>query len=65
MLALSRKPGEEIFIGPDITVRVVRFDGLFGGEPRVILGIEAPDDVRILRDDAGHRREGPPRRPIR
>ena len=52
MLVLTRKPGQVVFIGPDITVEIVRFK--FGPEgARVVVGITAPEDVPILRDDAG------------
>ncbi len=44
MLVLSRKPGERVVIGNGITVTVVEVIG-----NRVRIGIEAPDDVRILR----------------
>ncbi len=44
MLVLSRKKEEQIKIGPDITITVVRIKG-----QSVRLGIDAPGDVRILR----------------
>jgi carbon storage regulator CsrA len=44
MLVLSRKPGEKVVIGNGITVAVV---GVTGN--RVRIGIDAPDQVRILR----------------
>ena len=44
MLVLSRKPGERIQIGENIWVTVVRI-----GLNTVRLGIEAPQDVKILR----------------
>lgn len=44
MLILTRKIGERILIGDRIVVRLVRVDG-----NAVRLGIEAPNDVRILR----------------
>jgi carbon storage regulator len=46
MLVLSRKENEKIKIGPDITLVVIRVGG-----DRVRLGIEAPSDVVILRDE--------------
>lgn len=49
MLYLERWPGESIKIGPDITIRVKGFN-----QGRVVLGIDAPRDmpiVRVLRDD--------------
>lgn len=46
MLVLSRKPTEIIRIGDDITVMVVRI-----GPNSVRLGIEAPKDIVIVRDE--------------
>ncbi|HEY2826908.1 MAG TPA: carbon storage regulator [Pirellulales bacterium] len=46
MLILSRKVGERIVIGNDITVIVSRVAG-----DRVTLGLEAPPDVHILRGE--------------
>jgi carbon storage regulator len=46
MLVLSRKPGEKIVIEGGITVTVVEVKG-----NKVRIGIEAPDDVRILRSE--------------
>lgn len=52
MLVLSRKPGEQVVIGNNITIRVVEVIG-----NRVRIGIEAPDDVRILRGELADWRE--------
>jgi carbon storage regulator len=46
MLVLSRKVGEKIRIGDDITVIVVELRG-----DKVRLGIEAPKEVPIHRDE--------------
>jgi carbon storage regulator len=46
MLVLSRKVGERILIGDEISVTVVR---LSGGAVR--LGIEAPSHLPVLRDE--------------
>jgi carbon storage regulator len=46
MLVLSRKIGEKLVIGDNITVVVSRVAG-----NRVTLGIEAPIDVRIVRGE--------------
>lgn len=46
MLVLSRKVGQEIVIGDNITVVVNKIQG-----NRVTLGIEAPDDVNIYRGE--------------
>ena len=44
MLVLSRKPGEKIHIGSDITITVIE-----GRGNKIRIGIEAPEDVPILR----------------
>jgi carbon storage regulator len=46
MLVLSRKLGEKLVIGENITVVVSRVAG-----NRVTLGIEAPGNVRIVRGE--------------
>lgn len=46
MLVLSRKQGEKIVIGPNITLVVVGVQG-----DRVRLGIDAPPEVPILREE--------------
>lgn len=46
MLVLSRKPGERILIGEDIAVTVVRI-----GPNTVRIGIDAPRDMNIVRDE--------------
>lgn len=46
MLVLSRKATERIRLGDNIVVTVVRVSG-----DRVRLGIEAPPDVLVLRDE--------------
>jgi carbon storage regulator len=46
MLVLSRKPGEKIVIGKGITVTIVELAG-----NRVRIGVDAPDQLRILRGE--------------
>lgn len=46
MLVLSRKVGERIQVGNDITIVINRVVG-----NRVSVGIEAPGDVRIVRSE--------------
>ena len=46
MLILTRKVGETIHIGDEVTVRVL---GVRGGQ--VSLGFTAPGDVRIFREE--------------
>ena len=46
MLVLSRKVGERILVGDQVRITVVRITG--GG---VRLGIEAPDDLAVVREE--------------
>lgn len=46
MLVLSRKPNQDIHIGNNIVIKVVRVNG-----NRVTLGIQAPDHVTIKRGE--------------
>jgi carbon storage regulator len=46
MLILSRRPGESLTIGDNIVVTVVSING-----NQIRLGIEAPREVRVLRDE--------------
>ena len=46
MLVLSRKTGEKIHIGENVSIVVNRITG-----NRVSLGIEAPEEVRITRGE--------------
>jgi carbon storage regulator len=52
MLVLSRKPGESVVIGDAIRVTVVH-----AGSGRVRLGIEAPRDLPVHRDEIRRRIE--------
>ncbi len=67
MLVLSRRVGERIQIDDQITVVVQRISG-----SRVTLGIEAPDDVKIIRGELASvvsqfddPRDSDPSRPLR
>ena len=46
MLVLSRKERQSIRLGDDITVTIVRLTG-----DQVRLGIDAPREIRVLRDE--------------
>lgn len=46
MLVLSRKPGERLLIGNDVVITVVRI-----GPNAVRLGIDAPGDMNIVREE--------------
>jgi len=46
MLVLSRKPLQSIMIGPDIKITIVTVE-----RNQVRIGIEAPRDVTILRNE--------------
>jgi len=46
MLVLSRKAMQSVTIGSDVKITVIRVEG-----NQVRIGIEAPNDVRILRGE--------------
>lgn len=46
MLVLSRKVGERILVGDDITITVVRM-----AQGVVRIGVEAPNDMPIVREE--------------
>lgn len=46
MLVLSRKVGNQIFIGDDVVVTILKIKG-----ERCQIGIEAPKEKRILRGE--------------
>lgn len=52
MLVLSRKVGEEIVINDNIRVMVVSVKG-----DRVRIGVEAPADMRVDREEVHTRRQ--------
>jgi carbon storage regulator len=61
MLVLSRKENERLFIGDDIVITIVR---VVGGAVKV--GIEAPDDVQIQREEVRfHERNAPNKQLLR
>lgn len=53
MLVLSRKTGDQVFIGSDIVLTVVEVRG-----DKVRIGIDAPKTVQILRDDIKKQEKG-------
>jgi carbon storage regulator len=46
MLILTRKEGEKVFIGTDIKISIISVS-----ENQVKVGIEAPPNVKILREE--------------
>ena len=56
MLVLTRKCSQRIVIGEDVTITVVKIDG-----NKVRIGIEAPRDVSIQREElrAGRASDNP------
>ena len=46
MLIITRKPGESLRIGDDVTVTVTKI-----GRGQVGLAIDAPREIRILREE--------------
>jgi carbon storage regulator len=59
MLVLTRKVGEQVVVGEDIRVTVVAVNG-----QGVRIGIEAPDDVVIRRQELCFELEAPRRVPV-
>ena len=55
MLVLSRRERERIRLGDSIMVTVLRVNG-----DRVRLGIDAPSDVPVLRDELERRKPSEP-----
>jgi carbon storage regulator len=47
MLVLSRKPGQSIYIGDDIILKILSIKNRY-----LQIGITAPESIQILRDDA-------------
>ena len=56
MLVLTRRVNERIVIGDDVTVTVLEVRG-----DQVRLGIEAPRDVKVFREEVLHRDPPPDR----
>jgi carbon storage regulator len=50
MLVLSRTSGQEIYIGENVVLKIVRVEGR-----RVRIGIAAPERVQILRGELAER----------
>jgi carbon storage regulator len=58
MLVLSRKRSERIWVGDDIRITIVKLD-----RNQVRIGIEAPGDVAIVREEVLMGTPDPSRRP--
>lgn len=54
MLVLSRKVGEKILIGDNVTITVVRV-----AQGTVRIGVEAPDGVAIVREEIKDQQQTP------
>lgn len=59
MLVLSRKQNERLFVGDHIVITIVR---VAGGKVRV--GIEAPPDVQVQREEVRCREQGVANNPL-
>jgi carbon storage regulator len=59
MLVLTRRPGQSILVGDEVEVVVVRVEG-----DRVVLGIDAPREVRVVRAELLHAVEAENQRSI-
>jgi carbon storage regulator len=51
MLLLTRRPGESIMIGDNIVITVLRSKGY-----QVTIGIEAPKEIPVFREEIAKRR---------
>ena len=53
MLILTRRPGESIFIGRDIKITILPANFDCGGfsYKQIKVGIEAPENIKIIRDE--------------
>ena len=60
MLVLSRKERESIRLGDSIRITIVRLSG-----DRVRLGIEAPTDLIVLREELEKKGESVPNKALR
>ena len=60
MLVLTRKLNESILIGPDIVVKVLHIERRGAGV--IKLGIEAPKDMRVDREEVRRDMELNPRK---
>ena len=54
MLVLTRRINERIIIGDDIIVTVLEVDG-----DQVRIGIDAPRDIKVFREEVLKRDQGP------
>jgi len=59
MLVLSRKANERLFIGDDIVITIMRVAGR-----AVRVGIEAPDNVRVQREEVRGRETDVANKPL-
>lgn len=59
MLVLTRKLAEGIRIGDDILVKVIRT-----GKGSIKIGIDAPDDLRVVRAELFEEEEGMENQPV-
>ena len=57
MLVLSRKESQRIRLGDSIVITIVKISG-----DKVRVGIDAPGNVLVLRDELERRRAGRPKR---
>jgi len=52
MLVLTRNPGESVILDGGIKITVIEFQN--GNPNQIKIGIEAPDDVNIVREELIH-----------
>lgn len=51
MLVLTRRINERIFINRNIVVTINKVNNVDGQKPQVVLGVEAPNDVEVHREE--------------
>ena len=57
MLVLTRGPNESLLIGDNVVVTILNVSNNPRGAPQVRIGIEAPREITILRDEVARREQ--------
>lgn len=63
MLVISRKVGEKVMIGNDIVIMITGVSNAGGKHPQIRIGIQAPEDVVILRSELADHEQNQPKHP--
>jgi len=57
MLVLTRGPNESLLIGDNVVITVLNVSSNERGTPQVRIGIEAPREITVLRDEVARREQ--------